>query len=706
VNREPEHPITVLVVDDDVHVRELLKSFLEQQGHVSILAESAEDALALPDLAHVQVAMLDIRLPGTKDGHALQQELNRLYPDMAKILMSGQADLDDAISAFSEQAFSFVKKPFSSLKEIGILIERAAQDKALEIQNRDYSERLREANVALAHKVTERTAESQRYQNILAHLFQVSSGIGRIDQPNDLLDFICQAIVDAGAFRRAVVLLADESFRIQHVGVWQEGGVPESLRDALRTLRGQPLRPFEFERVEERVGTAVYARGVQTGSNSLGDALRDGWRPGDQLFMPVLRQDGSIFGYLSVEAPQDDLRPSEEIVKLLDVLLGNGALHLEAQELRDQLKQRAEELELRVFERTKELRLSEERFSRLVNSTTDIVYITDESDKLIFLNEAFTRTLGYVRENYIGRTMRRLLEDLTTENPINRRAIQDIAALTGDHAIHHVEILSRQGDKRTLEINRTIVRQGGEVRGSQGIVRDITEHRVLLQQLVNSERLAATGRLAAGIAHEINNPLQAVSSQLNAARRKLVGQESPAENLEVIAEGIDRIRHIVRSMLDLHRAPARPDSPVSLNEVVEKVVALVSQQVQERSVRLTLDLAADLPSVLGSPQELQQVALNLVLNAIEAMPGGGDLRIATRANPKSVELMVKDTGVGISEEHLPQIFEPFFTFKPTGIGTGLGLYLCKNIMDVHQGKINVESVKGAGATFTLVFPRR
>jgi PAS domain S-box-containing protein len=685
-------------------VRELLKSFLEQHGMTVVLAESAEDALTLPDLPKIHVALLDIRLPGTRDGHALQQELNRLYPDMAKILMSGQADLDDAISAFSEQAFSFLKKPFSSLKEIGILIERAAQAKALESLNRDYAQQLREANATLSQKVSERTAESQRYQGILAHLFQVSSRIGRIDQPNSLLDFICQAIVDAGAFRRAVLLLADDMFRVEHVGVWQEGGVPDALREQLRGLRGQPLRPFEFDRVEERVGTAIYAHGEREGG--LTAVLRDGWSPGDQLFMPVLRQDSSIFGYLSVEAPQDESRPSAEIVQLLDVLLGNGALHLEAQELRDQLKQRAEELELRVYERTKELRLSEERFSRLVNSTTDIVYITDENDKLTFLNEAFTRTLGYVRENYIGRTMRRLLEDLTTDNPINRRAIQDLSGYSGEHAIHHVEILSRQGDKRMLEINRTIIRQGGEIKGSQGIARDITEHRVLLQQLVNSERLAATGRLAAGIAHEINNPLQAVSSQLNTAKRKIAEQQSPAENLDVISEGIDRIRHIVRSMLDLHRAPARPDTPVSLNEIAEKVIALVGQQVQERSVKLITTLANDLPSVLGSPQELQQVVLNLVLNAIEAMPGGGDLKISTHATAKTVEMIVRDSGIGISEEHLPQIFEPFFTFKPTGLGTGLGLYLCKNIMDVHQGKINVESVKGKGATFTLIFPRR
>ena len=113
-------PITVLVVDDEENIRDVLRSFLEELGMTVLLADSAEDALARNDLDRVDVALLDIRLPGRIDGHALQQELNRRFPDMAKILMSGQADLDDAIAAFSDQAFSFAKKPFSSLKEIAV----------------------------------------------------------------------------------------------------------------------------------------------------------------------------------------------------------------------------------------------------------------------------------------------------------------------------------------------------------------------------------------------------------------------------------------------------------------------------------------------------------------------------------------------------------------------------------------------------------
>ncbi|RPH94332.1 response regulator [candidate division KSB1 bacterium] len=704
MNRLIDTPITVLVVDDDEHIRELLKSFLEQKHMHVLLAESAEEALAREDLDAVQVALLDIRLPGRIDGHQLQKELNRRFPDMAKILMSGHADLDDAIAAFSDQAFSFARKPFSSLKEIAVLIERAAEIKQLEAQNRDYAARLEEANRQLSDKVTETTAKAQRYQNILSHLYLVSSQLGRIEHPDGLLDFICQSVIEAGAFRRAVVLLADEKYLIRNIGVWDASGVSDGLRETLRQLKGQPLRPFEFDRPEKRIGTAVYAQTPDLSRPSQ-ESDHDTWRAGDQLFVPILRQDSGVTGFLSLEAPTDGAPPSEDIIELLEVLLGNAGLYLEAQKLRNELKKRADELELRVQERTKELRLSEERFSRLVNTTTDIVYIADENDKLTFINEAFSRVTGYLRENYLGRTLKRLFEDITTDNPINNRALQEISSRNAEHMLQHVEVVTRQGDKRTLEINRTLISQGGVVRGSQGIIRDITEHRKLLQQLVASERLAATGRLAAGIAHEINNPLQAMISQIAAVDAKLTEGKNPLENVELLRESVDRIKQIVRSMLDLHRGASLPQKSVNLKEISEKVGALVSQQIHQQSIRLRLDIPEELPNVTGSAQELQQVLLNLVLNAIEAMPRGGDLIISGRTTVKTVDVNVKDTGVGIAAEHLQQIFEPFFTFRTSGSGTGLGLYLCRNIMEAHRGKILVQSERGKGSTFTLSFPR-
>jgi PAS domain S-box-containing protein len=704
LTQEPQAPITVLVVDDEEPIRLLLEAALKQHGFHVLLAASGTEALELKSLQQADVALIDIYLSGKMDGHAVLRELNQIHPDMSKILMSGQAGLDDAIAAFSEQAFSFARKPFSSLKEVVILVERAAQAKRLTVQNREFARSLQEANLALEMKVNERTAEMQRYQGMLSHLFWVSSRIALLDQPDHMLEFVCQSIVEAGAFKQVVILVGDEKFRIRHVGVWVEGGVPDDLKESLRLLKDQPLRPYEFDVREEQIGSAILTRTLSRNGMGSEQEIMD-WRAGDRVSIPMMRHDGTIFGYLSVTSPVDGRKPSVEIIQLLVTLLSHGALQIEAHELQQQLKRRAEDLERRVQERTSELRYSEEKFSRLVNSTTDIVYIADENDKIIYLNEAFTSTLGYIRENYIGRPLRLLFEELATDNPTNRRAIQALESFAGEHTIHHVELLTRQGDKRMLEINRTIVRQGGVLKGSQGIIRDITEQRALLQQLITAERLAATGRLAAGVAHEINNPLQAISSHLSTAVKKFRSQEDPAQNLELISEGIDRIRQIVRGMLDLHRGPTI-QAPLNLNEITRKVVTLVGKQLREASIDLNLDLAADLPNIEGSPQEIQQVILNLTLNAIEAMPQGGKLGITTAVGEHSIDLSVEDSGVGIPQEHLSQIFEPFFTYRSAGNGTGLGLYLSKNIMELHHGTISVVSEKGWGSRFTLSFPKK
>jgi signal transduction histidine kinase len=206
------------------------------------------------------------------------------------------------------------------------------------------------------------------------------------------------------------------------------------------------------------------------------------------------------------------------------------------------------------------------------------------------------------------------------------------------------------------------------------------------------------------VAHEIKNPLQAMLSQLQAAGQKIASQEDPAENLGLIQEGIERLRYIVGSLLDLNRASSAARLPVNMNALVEKVVALMQQQIHEHGVQVHLQLAPDLPSVVGSAQELQQVLLNLVLNAVEAMPSGGDLVITSSLVANRVELSIEDSGVGIAPEHLSQIFEPFVTFRVSGSGTGLGLYLTKNIIEMHLGSIAVQSEPSHGARFIITLP--
>jgi two-component system NtrC family sensor kinase len=233
------------------------------------------------------------------------------------------------------------------------------------------------------------------------------------------------------------------------------------------------------------------------------------------------------------------------------------------------------------------------------------------------------------------------------------------------------------------------------------------EQRRLLEQsqaqLVQSEKLAATGRLAASLAHEINNPLQAIHNGLQLLLTFPMNREEQREYLQMADEEVERLMEMVARILDFARRPERRMQPTQLNDVVEKVLALAGKYLQHRHIVLERDLAADLPPLLATPDELGQVFLNMIINALDAMPEGGTLRVSTRlAKDGRLTTTFADTGQGIAPEHIDRVFEPFFSTKEGG--TGLGLSVSYNVIKRHGGEIAVESTLGEGSRFTVWLP--
>ncbi len=222
------------------------------------------------------------------------------------------------------------------------------------------------------------------------------------------------------------------------------------------------------------------------------------------------------------------------------------------------------------------------------------------------------------------------------------------------------------------------------------------------QRLVQSEKLAAIGRLTASIAHEVNNPLQSLRNCLDLAAREALPEERRAEYLRMAQHELEHLAAIVRQMLEFYRPEAATRQSLDANDLVRDVVLLTAAQCQERRVEVEMTLAPDLPAVWGVPYQLKQVVMNLVLNAIEAMPGGGRLSINSAPRGRGLELAFRDTGGGIAKEEMVHIFEPFYTSKQSG--TGLGLAISYGIVAAHDGSIHVESDPGAGATFTVILP--
>jgi two-component system NtrC family sensor kinase len=226
------------------------------------------------------------------------------------------------------------------------------------------------------------------------------------------------------------------------------------------------------------------------------------------------------------------------------------------------------------------------------------------------------------------------------------------------------------------------------------------------RKIMESERLATIGQLAAGVAHEINNPLQGIVTYSHLLLEKMQPGNGARESVQKIVTQADRCREIIRGLLDFSR-PRKPDKrPAQVNAVLQECVSLVANQALFHNIEIVKRFQGDLPPVLMDAAQIQQVFMNLIINAAEAMNGGGRLTLATRWDPAEscIEVRCADTGHGIRAEDLERIFDPFFTTKETGHGTGLGLAISFGIVKEHGGTISVESELGKGATFTVRLP--
>jgi len=221
-------------------------------------------------------------------------------------------------------------------------------------------------------------------------------------------------------------------------------------------------------------------------------------------------------------------------------------------------------------------------------------------------------------------------------------------------------------------------------------------------QLIQAEKLAATGRLAASMAHEINNPLQAIHNCLHLVLNRPLTDEKKLNYLNMAQEEVERLSAIVARTLDFYRPSKGRVTRTQVNDLVESVLALAGKKLQHGHVQVQRRLAADLPPLLAVADQLTQVLLNLVINAAEAMPQGGELTITTAHVDNWVDVSFSDTGPGMSSEEASKIFEPFYTTKATG--TGLGLAISYGIIERHGGSITVTSEPGHGATFTVRLP--
>jgi two-component system NtrC family sensor kinase len=418
---------------------------------------------------------------------------------------------------------------------------------------------------------------------------------------------------------------------------------------------------------------------------------------GDTVRLPLM-QEGQCVGL--VEA---SIEPGRRDGALLAVLADFLAPFVASAEL-------SADLAHEVAVQSREIDEQRRFISLIIDSLPVGLYVVDREYRIQAWNrKRETGTQGIRRDEVVGRPV----FDVLSRHPRDRlRAAFDQVFDTGEIAQEEIDV-GLGDEQRTYRISRIPMRlEGDAITHVITVGEDVTERRLNERRILQSEKLAAIGHLAAGVMHEINNPLATIGACVAAMEGRLPDLSGSAvgpvrDYLRIVDKEVERCTQIVNGLLDFSRPKGKAKQPVQLNAVVEDALFLLKHHQRFGQLVLTRELDPKLLPTVGNAEQLIQVLMALMLNALDAMEGGGRLTVRTgrsRVRADEVFVEVEDAGVGIPRSQQPLIFEPFFTTKPPGRGTGLGLSISYGIVQEHGGRIEVESEPGAGAKFRVVLP--
>ena len=361
------------------------------------------------------------------------------------------------------------------------------------------------------------------------------------------------------------------------------------------------------------------------------------------------------------------------------------------------------------------LREERDKAKQYLNVARVMILALNLEGDITLINKRGCEVLGYNEEEIIGKNWFDLCVPENIREDVARTFEKLIAGAIEVSEYYENPILTRDGEERIIAWKNTIVRnKAGDIIGSLSSGEDITDRKRAEAELIRSERLASVGQLAAGVAHEVNNPLAGILVYIKLLlkryeQRKLQTDETKKQ-LEKIGRETERCSRIIKNLLDFSRQTEVKLRPVNINKVIEATFSIIGHQISLENVKTEIELNASLPSILVDFDQIQQALMNIMLNAAQAMPNGGDLKISTSVAKRvkiggsirdAIRIDISDTGVGIPQEDLDKLFTPFFTTKEKGKGVGLGLSVVHGIIERHHGKIEIKSDPGAGTTFSI-----
>ncbi len=482
--------------------------------------------------------------------------------------------------------------------------------------------------------------------------------------------------------------------------------VPDDDGEELAVLAGEGLTDAEWKTVRIVAGSALLARLTEGEPVYYGEI---GWShfrtfpeseeddvlmvEGLQYAIPCLAQD-KVVGVILLGRHWDQSLLSSEDMDLLLTLSGQAATALENARLYRSLELKAEQ-----FERLKE------HSENTIESLEAGILVLDLSGKVVRWNRALERLYGVSPEDALGHSVEQLFP-VSFQDLLRARLGETWWEQAESAGISRLNLFNRRGENKVVKLQLgPFVSEAGESQGSILIFEDVTDRVELERELQLREKMASLGLLAAGVAHEVNTPLTGISSFTQMLLDETPRDDHRAKLLEKIERQTERASKIVNSLLNFARQGRSDFVPVDLNEVVTDVLSLLEHQLTRSRINLGRELENNLPKVLGDENKLQQVFLNLILNAQDAMSLGGWLTLKTSRQGAQVVVEVSDTGHGIRQEDIKRIYDLFFTTKRAGrSGTGLGLSLTYGIIQEHSGQISVDSVIDKGTRFQIKLP--
>jgi PAS domain S-box-containing protein len=690
----------ILILDDDKNIRAFLGRLLKKKGFTVSEAASAKEARELLKNKSFELVLCDINLPGESGLEFARFALSE-YPQLAAVMITGQDDPESAKNSLDIGAYDYVIKPFER-ERILFSIANALQRRELSIANRSYREdlekmvsqrtaKLQEINTKLKKEVSERIKSQkvlqeseQEYRLLINNI----PGFVYKGHKGWLVDFIDNKFSKLTGFDKK--LINNQTLK------WSDIIFNEDLEDASRVAKNALKKDntyFREFRVKTKTGETLWIQ-------DRGQVIRN--EKGEIEYFS-----GVFFDITEQKQVWEALRESKQIIE------------------------------------------------EIINAIPVRVFWKDKNLVYMGCNALFAHDAGFADpKDIIGKDDYQMVWHDQAE--LYRSDDRQIIESGEPKMLIEEPQTTPEGDTITLLTSKIPLHSAtGEIIGILGTYMDITdlklaeeEKKRIEAQLLQSEKMASIGQLAAGVAHEINNPTGFVSSNLKTLfdyikdisdlskeYRKLVAELKPNSDnigsfnisgqmeriraleeevdvdfvlkdiIELIEEskgGIERIKKIVRALKDFAHPGEDKPKFADINENLDSTVNVVWNELKYKAA-VAKDYG-DLPRVQCYPQLLNQVFMNLLVNAAQSIKEHGEIKIKTQANNGYVEIKISDTGSGIPKENLPRIFDPFFTTKQVGKGTGLGLNVAYNIIEKHHGKIDVVSTVGKGTRFTIRIP--